>query len=61
MSFKENCCIFRIDIEWDLQKLGIILWKKVSPNLSQQKMSIMNFFIYLRNKNESISKLRKNF
>ena len=37
MSFKENCSIYRIDVGWGLQKLGLILWKKVSPNLKLAK------------------------
>ena len=34
---KWNCCILWIDIEWGLQKLGIILENKVPPNLKLAK------------------------
>ena len=34
---QENCYILWIDIAWGLQKLGIILEHKVSPNLELAK------------------------
>jgi len=39
--FQGNCCFFRIDKAWGLQKLGIILENKLPPNLRLENISII--------------------
>ena len=39
-ELQANCCILWIDIAWGLQKLGIILENKVSPNFKLAKNCI---------------------
>ena len=50
---KWNCCILWIDIEWSLQKLGLIFESKVAQKLSLEKSvsnknCLLNWYSYMK-------------